>query len=280
MEHDKTESKAVTINLKEVIRNKNPRLLKLLPGFVLNYLTRIIHVDSLNSILTDNKDQYGLDFVRRSIAYFGCTTVSVNAENLDKSDRIIVVANHPLGGLDGMALIQEVGKKKKKIAFPVNDILLNLENLKELFIPINKLGSNTAQNAKLINEAFESERTVLYFPAGLCSRKVNGEITDLDWKKTFVTKAIQYKRDVVPAYINSKNSNFFYNLANLRKRLGIKANLEMLYLVDEMHKHKNKTIEITFGEPISHLKLKQEKNPKEWTKEIRKKVYDLKTLNQ
>ena len=156
-----------------------------------------------------------------------------------RTGRYIIASNHPLGGLDGVALMQVMGRKRKDIVFPVNDILLYLPNLRELFIPINKHGSNN-ENVEIIQKTFESEKMILYFPAGLVSRKQKGGIMDLEWRKTFISKSKQYKRDIIPVHIDGRNSSFFYSLANLRKMLNIKANIEMLFLPDEMYKQKNK----------------------------------------
>jgi len=194
---------------------------------------------------------------------------------IQSTGRYIIASNHPLGGLDGMALIQVAGRVRKDIVFPVNDLLMNVPGLRPLFIPINKHGKNT-ENVRIIEETFASDKVVLYFPAGLVSRKQRGGvIRDLAWKKTFITKARQHKRDVVPVYISGRNSDFFYNLANRRKRLGIKANLEMLFLVDEMVKQKDKPIRITFGEPIPYTTFDRSKTDSQWAKWVKEVVYSL-----
>jgi putative hemolysin len=198
----------------------------------------------------------------------------LDLKNLPATGRYIIVSNHPLGGLDGMALMQEIGKVRTDFLFPVNDLLMNLPNLKQLFIPINKHGSNT-ENIQLFNDTFASDILLLYFPAGLVSRKQGKEIIDLEWKKTFLSKAIQYQRDIIPVHISGRNTNFFYNLANWRKKLGIKANIEMLYLVDEMFKQKDKTITITFGTPIPIKVFDKRYSNNQWAKLLKEHVYKL-----
>ena len=195
-------------------------------------------------------------------------------ENVPATGRYIIASNHPIGGLDGLALMSVVGKIRKDIVFPVNDLLMNLPNIKELFIPINKHGSN-AENVKIINDTFASDVMILYFPAGLVSRKQSGKIIDLEWKKTFLTKAKRFKRDIIPAFIDGRNSNFFYNLANLRKFLGMKANIEMLYLSDEIFKQKNKTINIVFGKPIPYSKFDKTNSDKKWAEIVKQETYSL-----
>jgi len=269
-----TEIKADKIDLEEIIRNKNPRLLKIIPRFILNYVKKIIHQNDVNGALERYKDKEGLDFVENILNDLGANINVVNPENIPATGRFILASNHPLGGLDGMALMHVVGKVRKDIVFPVNDILLYLRNLKILFLPINKHGKNIENKTKMEN-AFASDVMILYFPAGLCSRKQKGEILDLDWKNTFIKKAIQYKRDIIPVHINGHNSNFFYNLANWRKRLGIKANIEMLYLVDEMFNQHDKEINITFGKPISYNVFDSRYKSNEWANKMKLHVYEL-----
>jgi putative hemolysin len=113
------------------------------------------------------------------------------------------------------------------------------------------------------------------FPAGLVSRKINGKITDLEWKRNFVKKAIQHKRDIVPVFISGQNSNFFYNLANLRKKLGIKINIEMVFLPGELFKSKTKHITVKFGKPVKWEELNNGEKPEKWAQKIKELTYNL-----
>jgi putative hemolysin len=262
------------IDLEKVISGKNPRLLKILPRFIINYLKRIIHQDEINSLIKDNQHLFGFDFLDVVLKSFGVRIHVSGLENIKKDHRLTVAANHPLGGLDGMALMWVIGKVRPDIVFPVNDLLMNLVNLKELFIPINKHGSN-AGNVRLIDNTYASDKAVLYFPAGLCSRKKRGEICDLEWKKSFITKTKVHKRDIIPAFIDGRNSDWFYNLANFRRMLGIKVNIEMLYLVDEMFKQKNKDMTIVFGNPISYTVFDKQYTDLVWAQKLKDHVYSL-----
>jgi len=245
---------------------------KLIPGFVMSYLKRVIHQDELNKALYRHRNKYGLDFIDAILDEFGLIVETKGLENLPATGRYLIASNHPLGGLDGMALMREIGRVRNDFIFPVNDLLMNLPNLRDFFIPINKHGSN-AENVKLINDTFAGNALLLYFPAGLVSRKQKGKISDLEWKKTFVSKAIQFKRDIIPVHISGRNTDFFYRLANWRTRLGIKANIEMLYLVDEMLKQKDKIIKITFGKPISVELFDKRHSRAEWAAKLRAHVY-------
>jgi 1-acyl-sn-glycerol-3-phosphate acyltransferase len=262
------------IDIERVFAGKNPRLLKFMPGFVVRYLKRVIHQDELNEALELFKDLQGLDFIEKILEEFGVKIITEGLVNLPSHGRYIIVANHPLGGLDGMALMKVVGSVRKDILFPVNDLLMHLPNLKPLFIPLNKHGRNV-DNIRLFDEAFASDAAILYFPAGLCSRKINGKIIDLEWKKTFIAKAKKFRRDILPVYIEGSNSNFFYNLARWRAKSGLQTNIEMLYLVDEMFKQKDKEILLKFGKPLPYQFFDGSKRDIEWAAYMKEHVYSL-----
>lgn len=262
------------INLEQVLDDKNPMLRKLMPGFVFRYLKRIVHVDQLNDYLATHGHLEGVDFISSVLDEMKVKIEVKGIENIPTEGRCIIASNHPLGGLDGLALMLAVSRVRKDIVFPVNDILMNVKNLEVLFIPINKHGSN-AQNIQVINDTFASDQVVCYFPFGLVSRKRGKKIMDLEWKSTFVTKAKRFKRDVIPTYIEGRNSNFFYNLSNIRKKLGIKANLEMLYLVDEFESQRGQTITIHFGEPVPWQSFDKRNTPMKWAELMRQYIYKL-----
>lgn len=278
MKHNNNNEDKV-LDIDRIFKEKNPSLYKWIPKFILSYFKKIAHQDELNEILTDNPDKYGVEFGKACTNKFNVKSHTVNLDKIDKTKRYLFVANHPLGGLDGIIFMNEMGQYFEKIQFPVNDILLHIGRFNDIFVPINKHGSQARGAAEKIEEAFASESQVLFFPAGLVSRKVDGKITDLDWKAAFVKKAIKHKREIVPVYIDAKNSNFFYNLSRIRTKLGIKANLEMLYLVDEMFKQKGKDITLTFGDPIPWQDLNNGKSAKHWAKKIKETTYRLPKLN-
>ncbi|MDX9905242.1 MAG: glycerol acyltransferase [Bacteroidales bacterium] len=261
------------IDVRKIFRSKNPRLAGSIPGFIFRLLEKIIHQDGINDFMYRNRDKWGLDYAEAILDGFRVSTRVVNPPDLSNG-RYLIASNHPLGGMDGIALIHETGKLRKDLLFPVNDLLLNLPNLYELFIPVNKHGSN-AENIRLFNETFASDVLILYFPAGLVSRKQSGEIKDVEWKKTFLTKAKQSGRDIVPVHMAGRNTEFFYNLANFRKRLGIKANIEMLFLPDELFKYQGKEIVITYGNPIPIGAFNRSKSDQEWASLLREHVYKL-----
>lgn len=271
---DKKEKKKL-IDIENVIAAKNPALLRYIPRFLINYLKRILHQDDINDFISRNSDKYNLDFTRAIGDEFVKELIVTGANNIPVDGRCIVASNHPLGGLDGISLINAVSEIRKDIIFPVNDLLMNLVNLRGIFIPVNKHGSN-AQNISILDNAFASDSVMLFFPAGLVSRKQKHGIMDLEWKKTFLSKARKFNRDVVPVYIDGNNSKFFYNLARNRKRLGLKVNIEMLFLINEVYKQKSKTINIIFGKPIPITTFDKRFNDKVWAEKVKEHVYSLK----
>ena len=265
-----------TIDLERIIRDKSEKLYRRLPRFVIGWLNRLLHVDELNAYLYKERDAWGIDFATAILDDFGCRITLQGAENLPASGRYILVANHPLGGLDGMAIISRVGAVRPDILFPVNDFLMALPNLRPVFVPIDKTGRNV-HNQRLLAEAFASDNLLLYFPAGLCSRKQkDGGIRDEEWKKTFIAKARETQRDIIPVFVDGKNSCFFYNFARWRKRLGVKFNLEQLFLVDEMFKQKGREIRLTVGRPISRSVLEDRSlSDRDWAQAVKAHVYRL-----
>ena len=272
----KEDNTPLQIDVEKVIRSKSEKLAKRLPRFVLNYIKKTIHQDELNGILKRNIGITGVDFATAVLKELNVKYNVHSSITLDPNKRYVFVSNHPLGGLDGMVIISHFGRMfDSKVKFMVNDLLMHVEPLSDVFVPINKYGKMKHQGTNQFIETFTSDNQVLYFPAGLCSRLIKGEITDLEWKKTFVTKAIDSDRDIVPMYFSGRNSKFFYRLANIRKQLGIKFNVETFYLPDEMFKNSNKTFDLYIGEPIPCESLKDGRSHKEWCKIIREKCYNL-----
>lgn len=266
------------IDIKKAIASKNPRLLKFLPGFLLRYITRTIHQDELNVAIERNKHRFGHDFVDAAMEEFRAKPIVIGKENIPQTGGVIMTANHPLGGLDGIAFMDVVGEYRKDIKFFVNDLLMAFKNLAPILVPVNKHGKNSTEYAKRFEETYASDECLLLFPAGLVSRKQSdGRIEDMVWKKSFITKAIQYQKNIVPVFIDGNNSKFFYNLAYWRKKIGIKANIEMFYLVDEMYKQRGKTLTFTFGEAISWETFTKEKPAEYWSEKVKQHVYALKS---
>lgn len=262
--------------MRKVFEDKNPALLKILPRFILNYLKRIVHEDEINQIIADNEGVYGADFSHSVLKYFNINVSISGVENIPREGGVILAGNHPLGGMDAMAVADQLTQHRSDIRFIVNDILLNMENLKGLFVGVNKHGKNAIQSLQEVDQLFASDKALFIFPAGLVSRKKKGKIEDLEWKKTFVTRAKKYNKPIIPVYIDGRLSNFFYRFANLRVALGIKSNIEMLYLADEQFRLRNQSINIKVGKPVTAEEIRGKGSDKEWAMKLKKMVYSLK----
>jgi 1-acyl-sn-glycerol-3-phosphate acyltransferase len=267
------------IDIEKVLKEKAYKLYKWLPRFAINWLKRKLHEDDINGAMAALKDKQGLEFNAAGLKRLGVSVESMHTELIPKSGTVIIAANHPLGGLDGMALIKSVGEIRPDVRFFVNDILKNVSNYGEIFVAVNKTGSSSTRSLRTMEEVFMSETAVLFFPAGLVSRKQNGVVRDLAWKKSFVTQAIDHERMIQPVYIEGENSKFFYNFANFRKWLGIKANIEMLFLPDEMFTGK-KDIRIHYSKPFDSALLTDRKTHKEWSDLIYQYIYSKEFMQQ
>tara|TARA_B100001115_G_scaffold182148_2_gene177767 strand:- start:1738 stop:2580 length:843 start_codon:yes stop_codon:yes gene_type:complete len=263
------------IEIEKVVAEKNPALAKWMPGFIMRYIKRIIHQDEINEAMRLHGDKEGLPFVRAGLDFLDTTVKTVGLENIPKEGGVILASNHPLGGLDGIAFMKAVGEVREDQQFLVNDILLNIKNLEPLFIPVNKVGANPRKALQVIEETYARDIAILVFPSGMVSRRLPDGIGDLTWQKSFIAKAKKYKKDIIPVHIDGKNSSWFYNLSYWRSKLGIKANLEMFYLADEMFKQRGKTITITFGEPVSWQSFDNSKSLVEWAEHMRSLTYAL-----
>lgn len=264
------------IDIEKVIADKNRKLLRILPKFVIRYIKKIAHQDEINELIPNLQGLDGLEYIERGLELMDIKSKVYGLDNIPREGRFIFAGNHPLGGLDGLVLAHEVGKLYRNVRFVVNDILMNMKGPDSIFIPVNKHGRQNTEYARILEDAYDSDAQILNFPAGLCSRKIDGEILDLEWKKSFISKAVKHKRDIIPVYIEGRNSNFFYNLANWRKFFRIKANIEMFYLVDEMFKQQGQTITVHFGKPIPFQTFDKGKKPQQWVEYVRERAYALK----
>jgi len=267
-------SEALKVDIRKIIGSKNPKLLRRLPSFLLNWIEKFIHQNEINYILQEGKGQKGPEFIDTVFRINEVTLKSHFLDRIPATGGCIIAANHPLGGIDGMALMTEVSKRRSDFLFLANDILLNITPLKDSFLPVNRVGSTDRKSLALISEAYASGKVIIIFPSGFVSRKIDGKIQDLPWQKSVIQKAKEHRLPIIPAFIDGKNSNRFYRISQFRKIFGIKVNLEMFTLPDEMFKQKGNTISMTFGQPIMP-DLLNKKRPLEMAAEIRALVYQL-----
>ncbi len=270
-------SEKMLIDIDAILASKAGKKARYVPRFLVSYLKKIAHQEELNGFLENEQDRYGVEFIEDFFRFFDNSFEVEGMENLPSEGWHTFVSNHPLGAIDGMGLGMILGRHyDEKIKYLVNDLLMNIPQLKSLFIPINKTGRQAKNLPRQVDEAFKSENHILMFPAGICSRRTNGVIRDLEWKKTFITKSVQTQRDVVPIHFDGRNSDFFYNLANVNKMLGLKFNIAMLYLADEMFKNRGQKFKVTIGKPIAWETFDKSKTPAEWAQYVQDVVYSLK----
>jgi putative hemolysin len=263
------------IDVEKLIASKNPKALKRIPKFVIRYLKRILHQDEINAFIKKNSHLKNAEWCQEVVDYFNITISVKNLDKIPKDGKIVLAMNHPLGGMDAMILVTALKGHREDLKFIVNDLLMNLENMNEMFVGVNKHGKNKTSIRVQIKELFQSDKAVCIFPAGLVSRRSRGQIRDLVWKKTFVTYSKEYDRTIIPIYIDGKLSNFFYRLSLFRKRLGIKANIEMLYLANELFKQRDKHMQFIIGDPVSKDLLFKNDDDRAIAQEIRDYVYEL-----
>jgi putative hemolysin len=263
------------VDIHDVLRTKAPGLYKKIPGFLIDAFTKLIYLNKLNNFIKENSALTGVALMKKFIDVVHVQFQLKGEENIPEFDtKCIFCSNHPLGGLDGICLSVVLGEKyNNRIRYLVNDILYFIRPLQDIFVPINKHGAQGRKATIAINDALASENQIITFPAGLCSRKSKGVISDIEWKKMFITKAIEYKRDIVPIYFEAKNSNLFYNMANFRKKLHIKTNIEMLFLPREMFIAENSTFTIYFGKPVSWQMFDSSQTPQQWANWLKNQVY-------
>ncbi len=272
---EKMENKTLFVDLENVLEKRNPRLKKILPNFVIQWFKRLIHQDDINETLHKIGDKEGLEFLDKALEVLNVKSNVIGIENLPADSRIICASNHPLGGLDGMIFMQVIGKHYGKVKAIINDLLLNIKGLQPLFAGVNTLGKNSREQLQQLNEIFSSEIPMIVFPAGLVSRKINHKICDLKWKKSFISQAIQFKRNIIPIFIDGKNSNSFYRIANLRKFFNLKTNLEMMLLPREFFNYRNKTVTLKIGKPIPYQFFDNSKSRDDWADWVKDEVYKM-----
>ena len=267
-----------TVDINKILKDKMGPKAKFVPGVMVSWLKRIAHQDQVNAFLWESRHLVGTEWLEACVQYLDMTLDIVGEENLPAKDdgRLYTfVSNHPLGGVDGVALGAIIGRRYDgRFRYLVNDLLMNLPGLAPLCIPINKTGKQGRDFPRMVEAGFQSDNHMLMFPAGMCSRRKDGVISDIPWTKTFISKSVEYQRDVVPIHFGGQNSNFFYRLANFSDRC-LPFNLAMLFLVDEMYKNVHQTFRVAIGKPIPWQTFDKSRKPYEWAQWVREQVYKL-----
>lgn len=250
---------------------------KKIPRFLVNWIKKLVHQDFINEFLTRGYE--GAEFCRECMKYLD---VDVKVEGLDNLSKVpegchyTLASNHPLGGIDGVALLSVITEHSGgRVRLLANDFLMSLKGLAPLCVPVNKLGGQTRSLPAQISEIFHSPNEIMMFPAGMCSRRIDGRVQDPAWKKTFVTYSKRSGRYIIPVHFHGENSKRFYRVASLCKKLGVKFNFAMLLLPDEMYRAQHKSFRMVIGEPIAPEHFDSSKSDLEWAQWLRSKSYSL-----
>lgn len=273
-----TKEKDLIVDVDKIIQQKAGAKARYFPRVLTNWLKHIIHQDEVNRFLIAHRDEEGVEWLKSCVKYLDMNLKVSGEENLPPNDGRLYtfVSNHPLGGGDGVALGALIGEHyNRNICYLLNDFLMNLPGLRPIGIPINKTGMQGRRFPQLVHDTFHSEKQILMFPAGICSRRHQGIIHDVPWKKTFISKSIETQRDIVPIHFSGANSAFFYRLANACSFLGLKFNVAMLFLVNEMYKNVHKSFEIKIGKPISWQVFDKSRSDAQWAEYVEDVVYHL-----
>lgn len=268
-------NQTVLIDLDEIVKEKFGE--GKVPRFLIRWIKKFIHQDFLNDYF--RQGDVGVDFARGALNYLDARLTVEGLDKIPADGRYTFVGNHPLGGIDALGVIASIGEKfNGNIGFLANDFLMALKQLAEYNIPVNNTrgGGQSSDLPNQVNEAFRSDRQMILFPAGVCSRKVDGVIQDLPWKKTFITKSRMSERDVVPMWFSGHNSKRFYRLDRLSKLLKLKFNPATIALPDELYKGQHKDYTLVFGDPIPWQTFTKDRKDVEWAAWVREKVYELK----
>lgn len=248
------------------------------PKFLIYLGKKLLHEDWINQIFSG--DCTGFEFAEHFLKEINVTVKTEGLENLKKDGTVYTIAgNHALGGVDALNMVAVFGRYfDGHIKCMVNDFLMNVHQLDDYMIAVNKVNHNQARSlAEETDRIYSSQDQIFMFPAGKVSRKINGKIQDDVWTKTFLTKSIKYHRDIVPMHFYGENSRRFYFVDWIGKITGInkKFPLAMILLVDEIYRAQGKTFRLVIGEPIPWTFFDKSKRPAEWAQWLREKVYSL-----
>ncbi len=240
------------IDIRRIIIEKNPQFLKNYPSFIRNtvftVIEKFLRINEINRFIEKNQDIKDIDFIDELFEYldFSYIVSKKERDRIPSEGRLIIISNHPLGGLDGLALLKLVSEVRQDFRIVVNDVLSGIENLSGLFLPINIFNSELQrENFLKISEALKKEEAVIIFPAGEVSRLTASGIKDSPWNKGVLTFARKFNTDILPIHISARNSIWFYIFSLLHKRASV------FLLPGELFKKRNRNILIKVGEPIS-----------------------------
>jgi len=267
------------INVEKTIKESNSKLLNKLPGFIVKLIVKIIKQKEINRFLNKHSDTIGRDFLIKIIEEYNIKIEVEGKENLPENGKCIFVANHPFGLIDGLVLTYVISEKYGSLKAIANDAFMLIPQLHPFIAAVNVFEGSSKEYLKALDETYYTEVPITHFPAGEVSRLYKGKVQDTKWQKSFITKSIASKRDIVPIYFYGRNSFLFYTIFILRRLFGINVNLELILLPREFFKKRNKTIKVKIGKPILHQTFDKSLSHWDWAQNIRERLYRLSNKN-
>ena len=272
------EEKYMLVDIEDAVRKSKNKFVRNLPQPLVNLIRKTIKQDELNAIHYKYKDLWGIDYVKALLfEEFKVKLNFIGTEKINPDKRYVYVGNHPLGAIDALSHLLLVYQIHGNVVSPSNELFEYIPNLSPLILGVNVFGQNSKQKAEELNNLFMSDKQVMMFPAGEVSRFLKWKVQDPPWKKTFVTKAVQSKRDIVPVFFDAHNSFWFYFWAKLRQLSGLKMYVETMLLPREMLKQYGMELNVYVLDTVSWQEIKDSKKSHQWwADEIRRRVHEMK----
>jgi putative hemolysin len=264
-----------SLDIKSIFKNSDSGFLKKLPGFVISLIAIIIREKRINRIIEKYKEFDGVDFLPKVIEELKLNVKIEGMEHLPENGKCFFVANHPFGFMDGLILTNTIGREYGRLKAIGNEAFNYVPNLRPLVAYVNVFGRTSKDYFNILNDVYNSDSPITHFPAGLVSRKHGGKIHDIDWQKSFITKAISCQRNIVPFYFYGRNSRLFYFIYSTRKFFGINTNIELMLLPHELFMKQGKTVKVRIGKPIPWQTFDKSMTHKDWAEKLRQHVYNI-----
>jgi putative hemolysin len=245
------------LNIEQAVQQKFPRFQHTSPWIkkpTLGFLRKITHENEVNRFLELHQDLRGFDFIDQVLDYFNFSYSISHRDriNIPATGRVVIVANHPLGALDGLSLLKLVGEVRRDVKIVANDMLMNFAALESLFLPVDNLSKSTRKSSVArIVESLNNDEAVIVFPAGEVSRIRPGGVRDGKWNSGFLNFAKKTNAPILPIYVGARNSSLFYSASMVYKPLS------GMMLAHEMFNKHFKNITMRIGESIPYLQIEQ-----------------------
>lgn len=262
------------IEVEQLIANKSPQFFDKSPLITrptLSFLKRLFHENEVNQFLEKNKDSVGFEFIDRVLDHFNFSyqVSQVDRRNIPAIGRVMIIANHPLGALDGLALLRLIGEIRPDVKIVANDLLMSLDGLKSLVLPVDNMGGKTGrQQLKAIMNSLHNDEAVIIFPAGEVSRISPSGVKDQRWNENYLKLAKKTNSPILPVHIGGRNSMMFYTSSILYRPLST------IQLPNEMFRQRNRKIPMQVGQAIPIQELsKLPLSDKEKNKLVKRHLY-------